>query len=182
MENKKGQMGVIGLFDFVFAVFFIAIALGLAFWGFHLITDTLRIDVEIGQVNLEDITNSTLGQLDVAFVNSVDTIGIMLLLGMSLLMILNAYFFGQSNKVFLFLDIFIIIIAFILAVYLSSSYDILINASPTLNIFIDNLPNTSTFVLRLPIYVATLGAILLIVSYSGLRRRNEGGDPNVSGF
>jgi len=98
------------------------------------------------------------------------------------LLVLNAYFLGEETpKAFLVIDIIIILFAFITSVYLTQTYNTLITSTSVFSVFIDDIPNTSTFILRLPQIVGTLGALILIVSYSGIRRRRQGG-LNVSNF
>ncbi len=180
IQNKKG-MATIGIFIFIFAAFFIAIFLGITLFIFNQINDVLDIDVDVGQVNLKDINAQTFGQINTGFINNADIIGMMILLSMCLLMILNGFFLGSKfPKLFFILDIFILVFVFITAVYLSQTYEIFINSTSVLDLYINDIPNTSKFILNLPLIVGTLGALIMIFSYSGLNK--ERGDLNVQGI
>ena len=174
IKNKSG-MSTFFLFFFIFAAFFFAFFLGLGLWMFSLVNSALDQDVMVGQVNLQTINNQTFGAIYDGFLNSADTIGILVLLMMSFLMIVNAYFLSSDNpKLFLVADILILVFVFILAVYISQVYSIFINSSSLISeVFIDDIPKPSTFILNLPSIVGTLGALIMIASYSGLRKRRE---------
>ena len=82
----------------------------------------------------------------------------------------------------LIIDIFILIFVFIFAVYVSQIYDTFINAESQgiLDPFVDDIPKTSRFMLKLPTYVSTIGVLIMILSYIGSRRRQE--EVQVLGF
>lgn len=180
IQNKKG-MSVVGMFTFIFAVFFVAIFLGMSLFLFIQINSILDTNVDVGQVNLQDINGLTFGQINTGFVSNADTIGIMTLLSMSLLMILNGFFIGSRYpKLFMAIDILILVFVFILSVYISQTYELFINSTVLLSdIYINDIPNTSKFVLNLPLIVGTLGALIMIFSYSGLNK--DSGVANVQG-
>lgn len=179
--NNKGS-AVIQLFGYVFMAFLFLIFFGIALLIFNLTNDALDQDVEVGQVNLRDVNDDTFGALNSALLNQADLLALMVVLGMVVSMMLTAFFFGDSNKMWIPVDILILVFVFILSVYLSSVYEILINASPELlNIYVDTLPQASRFMLNLPLIVSTLGALLMIVTYTrvGQDQRRE---TNVLGF
>lgn len=179
--NKKGSV-IIQLFIFVFAVFFIGLFLGLTLWGFNLVNDVLDQDVEVGQVNLGEINALTFGKINTGFIANADTIGIVVLLGMCLLMILNGYFFGSKYpKFFLAIDILILVFVFITSVYLSQVYEVFINSTTLFDLFKDDIPKTSKFILNLPTIIATIGSLIMIVSYSGLRKAEQNRGTNIYG-
>ena len=168
--NKKG-ISTIQLFLFIFVAFLGILFLGLAMWGFDLVNDALSQDVEVGQVNMLNVTNSTFGQLNTAFLDLGDSLGIILILSMAVFMFINAYFLGKRiPKLFIVLDIFILIFAFLLSVYISQSYELVINSSSILSIYGDNLPKSSAFILNLPLYVGIIGVLIMIFTYAGLRK------------
>jgi len=89
---------------------------------------------------------------------------------------------GRGNsRLWIVGDIFILVFVFIFAVYIAQIYDTFINATTLLDVFIDDLPKSSTFILNLPIYVATIGALIMIVSYTAIGEANRG-QANVLGF
>ena len=185
MKNKKGS-SVVWAFVIIFVSLVMAILLGITVYSFNLITETLGQDVEVGQVNLQNITNSTFGQINTGIINNADTIGIVLLLGMCLLMILNGFFMGSENtKLFFIVDIFLLALFFIPSIYVSQIYETFINSTPLFqNTFINVIPKTSKFMLNLPTIIATAVVLTMILSYAGFgKRRGTGGDEaNVLGF
>lgn len=179
--NKKA-MAVFPLFLFIFAVFFIALFLGIGLFIFNQVNDVFDQDVDVGKVNLQDINNLTFGKMNTGFIDNADLIGIMLLLMMSVLMIMNGFFIGSKYpKLFMVIDILILVFIFIASVYISQIYETFINSTVILDLYINDLPHTSTFVLNLPLIIGTLGALIMVFSYSGIARQ-KGGEPNVSGF
>lgn len=181
IQNKKGLSSV-GVFTFIFAAFFVILFLGIILFIFTQINSVLDQDLDIGQVNLQDVNDQTFGQINTAFVNNADNLGIIAIFGMALLMILNSFVIGREYpKIFLMIDFIILIAVFIVAVYLSQTYDTYIHAFNLLEtIYVDDLPKSSTFVLKLPWIVGTLGALIIIFTYSGLNKENE--DINVQNF
>lgn len=180
IKNKRG-LGTVNMFIFIFAAFFMILFLGIVLFIFNQINAALDIDVDIGQVNLRDVNSETFGKINTGFVNNADVLGVMMLLGMSLLMILNGFFIGQkSPKIFLVIDILILVFVFITAVYLSQTYETFINSTSVLDLYIDDLPKSSKFILNLPLFVGTLGALVMIFTYAGLNK--ERGELNVQGF
>lgn len=177
MKNKRG-MTTLQIFFFIFACFFGIVFLGLAIWSFSLVHNVLGIDVMVGQVNLGNATNSTFGQIATAFSDNGDALGIVFMLGMVILMIVNGFFLGSKYpRLFIILDIFILVFAFILAVYISQTYNTLINSSAFFSFYADDLPKSSTFLLNLPIFVSIIGVLIMIVSYAGIKK-----DPNVEQY
>lgn len=179
-KNKKGFANV-GLFTAVFFFFLIIGALGLIIILFSWINFALDRDVQVGQVNLQDINNQTFGQLNLAVQTRMDDVGIMIILGMSLLMIFNAYYFASDNpKVFFVLDIVLLIFAFITAIYVAQVYDTFINSTPYVDAYINELPNSSDFILNLPLLILAIGLFVMFVSYAGFKKREI--ETNVRGF
>lgn len=176
MRNKKGVSVAWG-FIIIFLSLFVAMFLGLAVYGFDLATTTLGQDVEVGQVNLQDITNKTLGQLNTGMLNNADTIGIILLFGMVLLMMLNGFYTARNlPKLFFIVDIFLLILFFIPAIYVSQLYETFINVSIFNNVFTITIAKTSKFMLNLPSIIATAGVLTMILTYTGIRRDSRRGE------
>ena len=182
MKNKKGSSVIWG-FVIMFVAFFVAIFLGITVYTFNVVNTVLSQDVEIGQVNLANVTARTFGQINTGMLDNADTIGIILLLGMCLLMILNGYFFGKNNlKLFFIVDIFLLALFFIPAVYISQLYEIFINSSTVFqSTFIDIIPKTSKFMLNLPTIIGSVGVITMIISYIGIKKEDDEG-VNVLGY
>lgn len=182
MKDKKG-LAVIDLFVFSGYVLVIIMFLGLAMLIFSLINTYLGQDVDIGNVNLQNATEDTFGKLSSALVNYGDSLGISLIFGMVIFMIGNAYFTSENYpKLMIVIDIIILVVAFIFAIYISQGYNYLITAETDgiLDIYVDSLPKSSSFLLNLPAYIGVIGALVMIFSYTGFRRNSE--EPNVLGY
>ncbi len=180
MKNKKGT-AMVSAFILIFVALLFSIFLGITVYSFNLMNDALSYDVDVGQVNLKDVTEATFGQINTGLINNADTIGIIFLFGMCLLMILNGYFMGDRfPKLFFIVDFFLLALFFIPAIYISQVYELFINSTDVLsNTFINIIPKTSKFMLNLPVIIAVVGVITMIVSYSGLKRKPV---PSVAGF
>ena len=183
--NKKGTSIVWGLV-IIFVSLLLAIFLGIAVYSFNLVNSILSQDVDIGQVNLKNVSDSTFGQINTGMLNNADTIGIILLLGMCLLMIINGYYLGSKNpKLFFVIDIFLLALFFIPSIYVSQVYETFINSSTVFqDTFINTIPKVSKFILNLPQIIASVGVITMILSYAGIRRDDDinRGDVNVLGY
>lgn len=182
MGNKKGSAVIWG-FVIMFVALLIAIFLGITVYTFNIINSVLSEDIDVGQVNLANVTATTFGQINTGIINNADTIGIILLFGMCLLMIVNGFFFGsKSLKLFFIVDIFLLALFFIPAIYISQVYETFINSSTIFqSTFIDLIPKTSKFMLNLPGIIGTVGVITMIVSYIGIKKGDEE-DLNVLGY
>lgn len=171
--NKRG-LATFPLMGYIFTFLFIALTIGILLLIFVTFDSALDVDIAVGQVNLQTVNNQTLGQVTGGFVDQADNIGIAIIFGTVLTMLFSAFFFSKNeSKIWIVIDIFILVFAFILAVYVSQTYDTLINASAYLDVFINDIPNTSKFILNLPLYVGGAGALMMILSYAGLRRQQQ---------
>jgi len=176
--NKKGIVSF-GIFKSLILFLLIAIFLGISVYTFSTISGYMGQDIEIGQVNLGEISNQTLGVISSGFVNSADTLGIVVLLSMCILMLGTAYFSQGHHKIMIVVEIFIIIFTFVGAVYISNTYNTYITAFSGIDdVYSETLHKTSKFVLTLPIVTIVIGALMIILSY-GLRRKEE---INVLGY
>lgn len=183
MINKRGTSIGWGLVV-MFASLLIAIFLGVGVFLFDLTNSMLSQDIDLGNgVNLKTISDATFGQINTGLVQNADTIGIVLLFGMVLFMMVNGYFLGNSYpKIFIIVDLFLLIMFFIPAGYIAWVYEIFINSTDILTpTYINTLPKTSKFILNLPIIMGTAGIITMILTYSKLRK-NKGGEFSVQEF
>ncbi len=181
MMNKKGE-GMVLAFMIIFISLLFAIFLGLTVYGFNLVNDALSYDIDVGQVNLQDVTEATFGQINTGLINNADTIGIIFLFGMCLLMMLNGYFTGgKYPKLFFIIDFFLLALFFIPSIYVSQVYELFINSTDIFSeTFIDIIPKVSKFMLNLPVIIAVVGIITIIVSYAGIGRKTQ--PQSVAGF
>ncbi len=177
--NKKGFITLMLVF-FVFIAFFLLIILGVFFFGFELFNNAFGdLNITLGNQSFSEEYNKTLGRGFEASLNMIVTSSIFLLLGMVVVMLLVSYRFRSNNYILIPLDIFIIIFAFILAVYLQGAFDSFINVNETfLDIYSIDLQLASRFLLNLPAVVTITGALIMLVTYLPLKKR----EPNVLQF
>lgn len=172
--NDKRGLQVMPMFLFFFAIFFIILVLGIFLLVFNQTNTQLDRDIQVGGVNLQTVNAQTFGAVNNAFVNSADFIGYILIFGLILAMFLNAYLTRNKHpQMFLIVDILLLIFAYILSVYISSTYETLINSTAYLNVYINNLPRSSTFILNLPKFVGIIGAVIMILSYAGFPKKER---------
>jgi len=175
MKNRKAQS----------TIFIVVLILG-AFIGTILlliggivvtkVNEALDQNLSVGQVNLGEENAKTFGKFTEMYVISADWWGISLIFGMVLGLFLSAYFVrGSYPKWGIILDIFIILTAFIVSLYISSSYQLLLDEFAAIGetFLEDTIPKTSMFVLNLPIFVPVVGVIMMFLFHSSIPRRTE---------
>lgn len=179
MVYKRGFITLMLVF-FIFIAFFLVIILGVFFYGFELFNDAFgEINITLGDQNFSEEYNRTLGRGFEASLNMIVTSSIALLFGMVIIMFLVSYKFRSNNYILIPLDIFIITVSFIVAVYIQGSFDSFINVNETfLDIYSIDLQLASRFLLNLPIIVTISGALIMLVNYLPLKKK----EPNVLQF
>lgn len=183
-KNKKGQMTMFILFGVILVFIIILFLLVVGVMSIK-INNAFAQDVDIGQVNMATLNAQTFGQYNTMVLRHADFIGICAVFGMVLGLFLSSYFLrGKFPKWAILLDIFIIIAVFIFALYLSQSYNTLVNAlADAGETFLeDYMPKTSLFILNLPIFIVIIGAIMMILFHSSLPRRREEGAGGFQGI
>ncbi len=180
MMKNKGQI-TIGLMMLI----------GLAFM-FVLITGTMLylygiVDVSLGSgniagngVNISNISDNTIGKVNDAFINSADLIAVLFIFGFILGLFIAAYMLrGQTPLMFFMVDFILIIFAYILAIYVSNTYETVLAALPYSATIITNMNLSSSLLLNLPRLIIITGAITMIISYAGIPRTKE---EEIGGF
>lgn len=175
MRNKRGQMTI-----FIFILIVVALFLVILLFAGGLITvkinQALDKDLEIGQVNLQTINNQTFGVFTSMYTNNADWWGLSVIFGMIGGLFLSSYFLrNTSPKWGLVLDIFIILVAFLTSLYISSTYGILMDAlsSAGETFMEDYTPKTAMFILNLPIFVTIIGVVMMFLFHSSIPKKRE---------
>lgn len=180
MINKKGQT-TIPLFTLIVTGFIFIIILGSFLYFFGIVNDSFSGDISAGSVNVTNSSANTIGKLNSAFLGTGDLIGIFFLFGVVFAIIINGFLTRNSTiKLMFMIDFLLIIFAYILAVYISNSYENILVFLPFSNLIATNLNNTSRFVLFLPVITVVVGFITMIVTYAGIPRTSE--EAQVAGF
>lgn len=143
--------------------------LGMFIYGLGLVDGALSsLDFELGpNITFNGVYNDTLKQGIDAITDQADNMGVMLILGMVLVMILIGYFVGEEYKrLWIALDIVIIVVAFIAAIYIRVYFNDYVNANIIpLEIYADQLPQSSTLINKIPFMIPVIGGILILVTY-----------------
>lgn len=174
-KNRRGQMSIL-------AILLIAGLLGFLIFIFVggvivvKINNALNQDVEIGQVNLQNVTADTIGKVTTMYLNNADWWGVSVIFGMVLGIFISAYFLrGTVAKWGIILDIFIILALFFVSLYVSSTYKIILDAFATAGetFLEDYTPKTSIFMINLPIFIVVIGVIAMVLFHSSIPRKTE---------
>ena len=174
-RNKKGQ-ATIFLFFIIVGLLFALLMLLVGGIITIRMNDALDQDLDMGQVNLQDINDDTFGKFAEMYLGNADWWGISIIFGMILGLFLSAYFMrNRFPKWAIVLDIFIILAMFIVALYISSSYSILLDSlSSAGETFLeDYTPKTSGFMINLPIFIAVIGTITMVLLHASIPTRSE---------
>ena len=173
--NKRGQVTIflgVGI-ALVFAMVIMIIVIG--FFSTHL-KDALDIDVDLGQVNLQNVSGDIIGPYNQMVVQNADWWGLATIVGMILGLFGGAYFSrNQWPKLGLLIDIGAILVAFFISLYLSAAYSTLVIAMSSAgeDFAITYLPHTNFFILNLPIFVAIIGTVMFILFHSGIPQKPD---------
>jgi hypothetical protein len=158
----------------IFLIFFSAILLGVFGLIFYYANVYLSQDIMIGAVNLSEANADSFGQVADAYIGKMDLIGYFIIFSLILGMTINAYYSrGKYPLVMLIIDVVLLVFAYIISVYVSNTYETFINSASILSIYINDMPRTSAFILRLPLYVSIIGVIMMIVSYIPIPRSSN---------
>ena len=178
--NKRGQT-TIPLFTLIAISLVVVILFGAFLYFFGIVDTSLSGDIQAGQVKLSEESSKTIGKINATFLSTADLMGIFLLFGLVFAIIINGFMNRNSTlKLMFMIDFILIIIAYILAVYVSNSYETLLPLLPFKNLIAANMNTTSNFVLLLPIITIVTGFITMILTYSGIPRTRE--EAEVAGF
>lgn len=175
MKSKRGQSTMFMVIMLV-ALFFSTILLLVGGLVTTEINKALDIDVDMGQVNLQEVNAATFGKFNEMVINNADWWGISLIFGMILGLFLSSYILrNRFPKWGMILDIFIIMFVFFVSLYISSTYKILLDslAGAGITFLEDYAVKTSMFVLNLPIFVVIIGVIMMILFHSSIPKKTE---------
>lgn len=168
--DKKGMTTfsiILGII-LVFVLLIFVIILGIASTHFN---SALNQNISIGQVNLKTVNAETVGQLNYAIVNHADFWGLCIIFGMVMALFLVSYMTrNQWPKITVIIDLGMIFGSFLLSLYIRAAYSTVVTSlsSAGENFAVNNLQHTNFFILNLPIFVAVIGAIMMILFHSAI--------------
>lgn len=175
MRNKKGQTTIFLLAGIL--IVFLGVLFLIVFGIFSTnLNEALSQNISVGQVNLKTVSDQTIGKFNTMVINNADWWGTGIIFGMVLALFLISYFSrGSFPKIAIILDISFIFVAFIFSLYLSAAYNqVVVALTSAGQTFAEvNLPNTSFFILNLPLFVAVIGVVMMILFHSSIPRKSE---------
>jgi len=178
-RNKKGSVPIlmIGLIVLGIIGFVFVLAYSMFIGAMNQVNTALRGNGNemVGQVNLTSSTDSTFGMFNTGLQNSANLIGIVVMFGMFIGLMISAYFRRSESKIiFIFLDIFLVVIAYIFSSYISNIYEeSILTVSDLSTDIVSYMPGASQFLLKLPVIVFIVGVIILIISHSAIPSNRE---------
>lgn len=181
INQKRGQIETVNLFSLIVYSFAFILIVGTFLYVFGIIDNSLSSgNIIVGSVNASNSSDYTFGAVNDAFISNADLIGYFFIFGIVIAMLVNAYFTrSESIKLMIIFDIIILIFAYIISIYMSNSYEYLLQSLPYADTIISNLSNSSSIMLNLPTIVLIVGILVMIISYSGLPKSAE---EEVPGF
>lgn len=173
MINKKG-IATSPIFYLIITLVILITVLGFFSYTFNYVTTALSGIGDIGAVNGTEAVANTLGELNTALLDKLNLLGMVIIIGLSLGMLINAFLTrAKYPRIFFIIDIILMLIAYILSTYLSNMYETIITTAPFSTFFTNYLYQPSGFLLRLPVFTIVIGALVMILSYAGIPRSKE---------
>lgn len=173
--NKRGQITIFILYGLLIVFVGIITLIVIGFFSTNLYS-ALDKNITLGQVDLQYYNNATIGKFNTMVINNADFWGLALAFGMILGLFAGAYFTRNSSpKIGIIIDIFIIVIAFLVSLYIKTVYSLVVT---TLNkagesFAINYLPGTNFFLLHLPIFITIIGVVMMIIFHSSIPPKPE---------
>ncbi len=176
MKNRKGQMTLLIAFLLI-GMFFATILLLIGGITSMKINEALSQDILVTpNSTLADVNAITFGKFHEMVLVNADWWGMSVIFGMIFGLFLSSYFLrNRFPKWGIVLDIFIILFMFLISLYISATYQIILDAFASINetFLEDYVTKTSMFVLNLPVFVVIIGVIMMILFHSSIPKRTE---------
>jgi hypothetical protein len=176
MENKKG-VTTLALIAIIFIAFFLIILLAIVSYSVGIFDRQIsKLDINLGNFSLNETYQEAMHpSMNVLEVTAPKMISIGVLIGMVLLMLIIGVKVESKSNLWILLDIIILIIAEILAVYIKGLFqNTIMNLSPELyQIFITTLSESSKWILNMPTIIPTVGVLIIIATYALKKEEDE---------
>ena len=174
IENKKGNYA--DVFVFVIMSFVVVIFFGIMFYGFTLFDTALaNIQFDIGDTNFTAIVSDTWGEVYDAY-GQLRTIAYVLIFGMILTMFVSAWAVRRP-PIFLIIWIITSLVAIIVAVYISNTYQLLLN-NPDFGLTLQSFSGASYMLLYMPYLAGIFSLLNALIALMGINRsKREEGQP-----
>ncbi len=182
MKLDKRGLATFGLPEFLVLSFVVVILFASVIYASVTLTNALLNPnlEDAGQVNFTKAVEDTIGKVNIGMQRGGGLVALFLLFGMVIAMILNGYLTRERYPaIFMVVDIIILIFAYILAVYITNSFETVLGQIPFREIFTNNLNLATQFVLLLPKITVVTGVLVIIFSYTSVPKSKE---EEVAGF
>lgn len=173
--NKKG-MTTLGLLLIIFVALAIIIIMVVLSYAMGIVDNVFsQIDFTIGNNSFNETYQETLQPglliMETTFPAIIST-GV--LLGMVIGLVIVGYSVKKMNRLWILVDIFIIIVAEILAVIIRDSFVSFISSNPAfLSIAQTTLSGGAKYIVNLPIIIPTIGVLVMLATYFLTKEKEE---------
>jgi hypothetical protein len=176
VKNKKG-ITTFGTIIIIFVALMAIIMLAIFSYSIGIVDSNLsKINLTLGNTSFNQMYTSNMHPgMQTLQNNTPKIISIGLMIGMILCLLYVSTKTPPKSKLWIIIDILIIILAEVFAVIISlgfQNYIISIN-SDLMNIYINTLSEGSKFIIYLPAIIPTIGALVMIATYILRRERSE---------
>lgn len=170
LMNKKNKNGYItlGLIIVLIMALILVMVVGVSVFVFEQVDAGFSdINFQLGNISFNDTYDTSLGVgLNAMKTTFPKILSLGTLLGMIIVLIMIGYFSPKIGRLWIVLDFLVIIVAEILAVVVSSSFESFINTSPDfIRIYSTTLSAPSTFILTLPVTLPMIGGLVMLATY-----------------
>jgi hypothetical protein len=183
MENKKGftTIAVIGVIAIAIIALVLFAAMSFGAGKFNEVFSSINLTLGNQTFN-ETYHDGMKGAFTSLEVTGPKLMSIGLILGMVLICLSIAYFSYTRSKLWILLDIPILIIAEMFAVGIRDMFrDNILNLTPELyQVFITTLSQGSKWVLNMPTIIPIIGVVMILITY--LFNKNKTEDQSNGGF
>ncbi len=170
LKDKKGQVGLNLIFFMILALFFLIFCATWIYFNQTLEDELTSIpDVADQKVNISQAAADTFGQVNDAMVPGLRVLTFVVLFAMVFSMLM-VEFFTRKHPAFLIIDFFIVIVAFILSVSISNSYENFLTGE-VISSSLHGFKGATSVMLHLPRWVTVVGLFGIALSLIGVIRR-----------
>jgi len=173
IKNKKGSF--IDLFIFIIFAFILVVVIGFLLYIFDQAEDGLHDamdDMTFGDANTTQVINDSVGATTTSL-TALYWLSVLIIFGMILGIFIGSYMV-TTKPVFFIPYLFIWIIAIIVAVPISNTYETL-SADPNLASTYANFVGSNFILNNLPMIVAIVGIVGAIIMFTRMGRKEEYG-------
>ena len=174
-KNKKGSF--VDLFIFMIFAFILVVTIGLLLYVFGIAEDGLHDAMDDmtfgdGSTNTSDVINASVGSTNISL-SALYWLSVLIIFGMILGIFIGSYLV-TTKPVFFVPYLFILIIAVIVSVPISNTYETL-RSTPELASTFANFIGANYILNNLPMIVVIIGVIGAIIMFSRMGRKEEFG-------